>query len=381
MKNSLLPGDIVFELQPRNHAPNHVWIYGSPGDSKERNPRVVIHSSQGKTLSAVGRHTLAEHFVTGPACIFRVRDPELRKYILLVAESFAPLLTSKQVGLIASLDPEEDAESKLNIWKETEIPLTPFSLARMSDSSGSSSIKESLSIFRSVRAALRSHGSKIQPLSKKQGVSCNQFMSYIVQAGIILFLLKDKVELLKELTNKISDIGVKNLNRDNLDLVDLLAKFLRQLISKAKKITLMTDSEIEKIITFPSKGSQINRFLELMKSSQLFEQLSVNLELKKDKDGLQPYFSEQKAPEKTVSKPSSFAFFQLNKEDEDSDEDLDRTKVFPKKPEEIEPTPSEVAEPDKDKSSLKTGISLCDLEIIDEPDIEPPNLVRCQTWS
>ena len=138
---------------------------------------------------------------------------------------------------------------------------------------------QELNVFRAVRAALRSGlttGEKLFPLSKKKGVSCDEFVGHVIQSALVIFLLGDKVN---ELQSLIKAISVARREKDGsghkAPATELLKTFYQKFIALSEKHSQLPEEikkqEVLKIISSPIKGYKIKNSLPFWLESSLFE--------------------------------------------------------------------------------------------------------------
>ncbi len=272
----LLEGDIIYEMD--DLLAEHAWIYGG----LEAN---VIHSMTGSKVHGVKTNTFKQYGAeSDKVLVLRCQNQQLKNLILRIAKGWAPLLTSTQVTQMSSLDLTQDNVKRINVSQQMGIPFTPYSSSRENTSPFyKGEDKQVFNTFYAVRAALRTGITQVDgkpvALSKMQGISCNQFVGYCIQAAAVILLLGENLGLLRDAVDAITKVGLKNLQSK-----DSLQKFIGlfdDLVTEVKetKCSQALKNQLMDLIEFPVKGNRIKVSQNHFCQSSLFEITIGSLEI------------------------------------------------------------------------------------------------------
>ncbi|MHB1947757.1 MAG: hypothetical protein ACYCQI_06565 [Gammaproteobacteria bacterium] len=285
---SLKDGDVLIELQNGDVADyigkrsykempinilhfiaSHAMIY----KAESQTDASILHSSPGNFLQGVKKNNFIHKlqkttFYAGSFIVLRLKDEKLSSEMAAVA------LRWTQCKKIQTKDMEEKEQTTTRV-----IQATPYHSDRSADSSD---VKDLFELYRAFRAYLRNMHEPTLPLSKTQGVSCDNFVFYCLKVAIIKqwfpenVLAKIKTELLAiEAIKAKEKITKLNEFKDNLGhfnrIREIAENFANTRLEHESEAEFQARSQAIKIIFAPVKAERIKDFVYLAVRCGLFD--------------------------------------------------------------------------------------------------------------
>lgn len=286
MFSQLKDGDLVFagsdQLKFKN---NKLTIhYPSIEHGMIFNMMKLYHSSKGEYYSGVRSHDfkklVPEEGALGNLSVVRCNIPALRLSVVNILKRWDP---------VQFIEKSKKNKNKNQIFPITlPIPFDDFNSRKVDDENDAKYFE----LYRAILAYQRNHDIPVQPLSKKKGVSCGNYISYSYKAAIVDYLFPnglshDLINQMKKISSlkytddkkkKISDLDIKHFH----ELTDI---FLQEL----KNINVQEKESLFKFLQLNTKGRTVNYFIEeIVNMPDIFEIKGV-IFYKKVEQQLIPY--------------------------------------------------------------------------------------------